>query len=83
MVLLPGSQYLVASASDRDKRDWCLIIFVLDHRNKAVPIVKTPTKTKAYNLKARYMTISGEAGITISYVRRDWRHRKDGKRGCV
>ncbi|KAI0340012.1 hypothetical protein BDW22DRAFT_1335076 [Trametopsis cervina] len=81
MVLLPGSQYLVASVSDATRQDWALIIYVLDSRYNVIPIAKTDTRTKAYNLQAKYLTVNGVHGITISYVRRDWRRRAHGKRG--
>ncbi|PSR74463.1 hypothetical protein PHLCEN_2v9810 [Hermanssonia centrifuga] len=81
MALLPGSQYLVASVSDTGGSNWSIVIYVLDSRYNVVPIAKTPTKTKAYNLAARYLTVNGVPGITIAYVRRDWRRRGDGKKG--
>ncbi|KAI0692045.1 hypothetical protein BC835DRAFT_1278331 [Cytidiella melzeri] len=81
MVLLPGSQYLVASVSDFTRQDWALVIYALDSRYNVISIAKTGTVTKGYNLQAKYLTVNGEHGITISYVRRDWRRRGHGKRG--
>jgi hypothetical protein len=80
-VLLPGSQYLVASVSDSTRQDWFLMIYALDNRYNVIPITRVPTITKAYNLQAKYLTINGVHGITISYVRRDWRRRGHAKRG--
>lgn len=81
MVLLPGSQYMVASVSDVDRQDWALVVYVLDSKYNVIPIAKTPTRTKAYNLQAKYLTINGVHGIGVSYVIRDWRHRKDRQYG--
>lgn len=81
MVLLPGSQYLVATVSDFTRQDWSLVIYVLDSRWNVVPIARIATGTKGYHLQAKYLTINGVHGITIAYVRRDWRKRKHGKRG--
>lgn len=81
MVLLPGSQYLVASISDDTFQDWYLMLYVLDNRYSVVPIAKTPTKTKAFHLRAKYLTINGEHGITISYIHRQWRRRAHAYRG--
>ena len=83
MVLLPGSQYLVATVSDFTKKDWSLVIYVLDSRWNVIPIARIPTGTKGYNLQAKYLTINGVHGITIAYVRRDWKKRAHGKRGSV
>ncbi|KAI0086203.1 hypothetical protein BDY19DRAFT_961855 [Irpex rosettiformis] len=81
MVLLPGSQYLVATVSDFTRKDWSLVVYSLDSRWNVIPIARIPTTTKGYNLQAKYLTINGVHGITIAYVRRDWRRRRDGKRG--
>lgn len=83
MVLLPGSQYLVASVSDASRQDWAVSIYVMDSRYNVIPIAKIPTRTKAYNLHAKYLTVNGVHGIGLSYVTRDWRHRKDRTRGYV
>ena len=81
LVLLPGSQYLVATVSDVTRQDWSLVIYVLDNRWNVVPIAKISTVTKGYYLQAKYLTINGVHGITIAYVRRDWRRRGHGKKG--
>ncbi|KAI0340010.1 hypothetical protein BDW22DRAFT_1360487 [Trametopsis cervina] len=81
MVVLPGGHYLVASVSDPKRTQWDVMVCALDPRYGVVPIAKSPTKTKAYNLQARYSTVNGVSGITIAYVRRDWVHRQDGRRG--
>ena len=83
MILLPGSQYMVASVSETSGQDWSLVVFVMDGRYNVVPLAKTPTGTRAYNLQAKYMSMDGVVGITIAYVRRAWRHRGDAKKGSV
>lgn len=82
MVLLPGGQYLVASVADRVQKHYAIVVFAMDHRTAgAVPLAKTPTTTKAFHLQAKYMTIKEERGIVISYVRRDYKHFRDRRKG--
>lgn len=82
MIILPGGQYLVASVSDTEEKYFSLLVFVLDHPyGRAVPLAKTPTGTKAYSLQAKYMTVKGRRGITISYICRDFRYKADARRG--
>lgn len=83
MVLLPGSQYMVASVCETNGTNWSLVVYVMDGRYNVVPIAKMPTDTKAYNVVAKYLTIDGVDGITIAYIRRAWRHRADAKKGFV
>ncbi|KAJ3480199.1 hypothetical protein NLI96_g8515 [Meripilus lineatus] len=82
MVILPGGHYLVASVSDYGDQYHAVMLWMLDHTYApAVPLAKTPVSTKAYNLQARYMTVGGRRGITISFVCRGFKHRSDAKKG--
>ncbi|KAI0086202.1 hypothetical protein BDY19DRAFT_895289 [Irpex rosettiformis] len=83
VALLPGSKYLVASISDSTKRNWGIILCVLDSRLGVKPIAKTATKTKAFRLQARYFTINGTPGITIAFVCRDWVNAADRRKAYV
>ena len=72
MAILPGGKYLVASVRDLARNCYGIITFALDYRvGGALPLAKTQTPTKAYNLKAKYMTFQGQKGIMISYCLRD------------
>ncbi|KAJ3480202.1 hypothetical protein NLI96_g8518 [Meripilus lineatus] len=82
MVLLPGSQYLVASVSDYREKNHSIVIWMLDHTYAySVPLAKNPVSSKAYNLQARYMTVGGRRGITISFVCRGFKHASDARKG--
>lgn len=83
MVLLPGSQYMVASVSEANGSVWSLVVYAMDVRYGVFPIAKMPTQTKAIELQAKYLTVDDVPGIVIAYVRRAWRHRGDGDRGYV
>lgn len=73
MTVLPGAKHLVASMADYTYTVYSLILFVVDHRHGGlVPLAKLPTETKAYNVRAKYMTIRGVNGIVIGYVRREF-----------
>lgn len=73
MIVLPGGKHLVASVADITHSVYYLMVFVMDHRHGGlVPLAKTPTDTKAYNLQARYMTVRDTSGIVIGYVRREF-----------
>jgi hypothetical protein len=74
MKLLPGGKYLVASMRGPGKSDYLLMVFLLDHSSGlSVPLAKTNTLTKAYNLQAKYLTFKGVHGILIAYIRQDFR----------
>jgi hypothetical protein len=80
MVILPGGKYLVASVKEEQRDCYAIMIFTLDYRRAgALPLAKTPTATKAYNLQAKYMTYQGQKGIMTSYTLRDTKSRKDRK----
>ncbi|KAJ3559401.1 hypothetical protein NM688_g373 [Phlebia brevispora] len=81
MILLPGSQYMVASVCEMSGTNWSVVVFIMDGRHNVIPIAKMPTHTKAYNLHAKYLTVNGVTGITVAYVRRAWRHRDDANKG--
>lgn len=81
MKLLPGSQYLVASVSDASRTDWSVVLYVMDSRYGVLPIAKKDTKTKAYNLQAKYMKVGGVVGVTVAYVRMAWRFKEHSERG--
>ena len=62
---------MVASVCNWAKNLYSLCIYALDHRVWGiVPLAETPVKQKAYNLRAKYMTIDGKPSIVIAYVRR-------------
>lgn len=71
MVVLPGGKYMVASVSNWAKNLYSLCVLALDHRvGGIVPLAETPVKQKAYNLRAKYMSVDGNPSIVIAYVRR-------------
>lgn len=73
MEVLPGGKHLIASVSDYNNACYWLMILVSDyHTGGLVPLAKMPTDTKAYNLRAKYMTVRGSEGIVIGYVRREF-----------
>jgi hypothetical protein len=73
MVVLPGGKHLVASVADHTYAIYSLMVFVVDYRHGGlVPLAKTPTETKAFNLRAKYMTVRGIRGIVVAYVRREF-----------
>jgi hypothetical protein len=74
MTVLPGGKYLVASVRDAGCKRYAIMVFVLDHTGKgSIALAKTPTKSKAYNLQAKYMTFHGVQGIAIAYIRRKFK----------
>ncbi|KAL6303934.1 hypothetical protein BKA93DRAFT_312245 [Sparassis latifolia] len=76
MVMLPGGRYLIASVSDKKRTRYSIVLFAMDSvLAGAFALAKTNTITEAYNLQARYMTIQGERGIVISYVRKRCKKR--------
>lgn len=79
MMLLPGSQYLVASARNREGDQYSLYVFSMDNGLPRV-LCRTPLETKACEIKAKYMTIDGRPSIVIAYVRRDYHHKRDKRK---
>ncbi|GJE92198.1 F-box protein [Phanerochaete sordida] len=81
MTMLPGGQYLVASVCDRDREDWWVVVYALDSRYNAVPVLREATRSKAYHLTAKYLTLNGVHGIMLSFVVRLWKHRAHWDQG--
>ncbi|OBZ77473.1 hypothetical protein A0H81_02707 [Grifola frondosa] len=77
MTLLPGGHHLVASVADKKRYHYSLMVFIMDDHGSAKPVAKTCTITKAYSLQAKYVTIRGQRGIAISYIRREFINRRD------
>ncbi|KAA1474515.1 hypothetical protein DENSPDRAFT_333992 [Dentipellis sp. KUC8613] len=72
MKVLPGGQYMVASASDFALHRYAILLFMMDHRIRiAYPIAKMTAVSKPYHLQVKYMYYKGEMGVTIAYVRRE------------
>lgn len=83
MKVLPGGKYLVASV-DPGCRRYAIMVFVLDHAgSETMALAKTPTKSKAYNLQAKYMTFQGVQGIAIAYIRRKFKGTDRERCGLV
>lgn len=75
--LLPGGKYLVASVKDSCSYRFFIVVFCLDHPQGYQALARAPTKSRAYNLQAKYMTYDSgsgpEQGIMIAYVRRTFK----------
>ena len=83
MALLPGGQYMVASVTDRSRTRFSIEVFTSDFGySMGIPIARVDTRTKAYHLRVKYMAVDGVQGITIAYVRRDYRRERYADR-CV
>ncbi|CCL99060.1 uncharacterized protein FIBRA_01071 [Fibroporia radiculosa] len=81
MVALPGGPYLIASVCDHGSNHYSLVVFVTDYsRGGVIPLAKTRTKTKAYHLQARYLTVNGKRSIVIAYVRKEYKNHKERRR---
>ena len=77
MTVLPGGKYLVASVRDTGCNRYAIMVFVLDHATRgSIALAKTPTKSKAYNLQAKYLAYNGVQGIAIAYIRRKFKSNK-------
>ncbi|KAI1792020.1 hypothetical protein LXA43DRAFT_944758 [Ganoderma leucocontextum] len=77
MALLPGGQYLVASVKDRNPTRHSIEVFASDFQySMGFPFARFTTPTKAFHLRAKYLTIHGQPGIAIAYIRRDYRRNK-------
>ncbi|PIL27995.1 hypothetical protein GSI_09846 [Ganoderma sinense ZZ0214-1] len=77
MALLPGGQYLVASVRDRNPTRHSIEVFASDFQySMGFPFARFTTPTKAFNLRAKYLTFQGQPGIVIAYIRRDYRREK-------
>jgi hypothetical protein len=83
MAILPGGKYLITSV-DSGCRRYAIMVFVLDRPGgEGMPLAKTPTKSKAYNLQAKYMTYNGTQGIMIAYLRRKFKGPDRERGGLV
>ena len=81
MKLLPGSHYLVASATDTTRTQWGIVLYTLGSQSDSVPIARMPTKSKAYNLDVKYMTLDGVPGITVTFIRRAYTNSRQRRHG--
>jgi hypothetical protein len=73
MVVLPGGKHLVASVADYTYTLYWIMVLVVDYRHGGlIPLAKAPTETKAFNLRAKYMTVRDVSGIVIAYIRREF-----------
>lgn len=75
MALLPGGHFLITSVTYLDGR--CGIMFwVVEHPASGTPspLFYRETEVKAYALQAKYMTVKGKKGISVSFLRK--RHKK-------
>lgn len=72
--LLPGGKYLVASVKDSCSYRFFIMVFCLDHPNGYQALARAPTKSRAYDLQAKYVTYNSgsgpEQGIMIAYIHR-------------
>ncbi|KAI0375985.1 hypothetical protein BV20DRAFT_960081 [Pilatotrama ljubarskyi] len=80
IALLPGGRYLVASVSDFTGQRYSLVVYALDSFSRSRPIAKTDTGTKAYGLRAKYVTIKGQKSVAIAYIRREYHHKTDKRK---
>ncbi|KAI0667315.1 hypothetical protein C8Q78DRAFT_982369 [Trametes maxima] len=80
MALLPGGRYLVASVGDLHGQRYSLVVYAIDTFGRSRPIAKTDTKTKAYSIRAKYVTLKGQKSVAIAYLRREYYHKRDRRR---
>ncbi|KAI0674018.1 hypothetical protein C8Q78DRAFT_1076962 [Trametes maxima] len=81
MVLLPGGQYMVASVANEAWTRFAIEVFTADFKYAVgAPLAHLDVPTKAFELRAKYMTFRGTPGIVIAYVRRDYRRARDVER---
>ncbi len=77
IALLPGGQYLVAAMADRSRTRFSIEVFTSDFDySLGFPLARLESSTKAFDLRAKYMTIHGEQGIVIGYVTRTYRRER-------
>ncbi|CDO69108.1 hypothetical protein BN946_scf185042.g10 [Trametes cinnabarina] len=80
MVMVPGGRYLVASVTNRSEEIYSLLVFAIDIQGHFRALAKTDTATKAYDIRAKYVTVRGEQSLAITYLRRDYHHKTDRKK---
>ncbi|KAJ7204396.1 hypothetical protein GGX14DRAFT_646929 [Mycena pura] len=73
MCLLPGGKFLVASVRDLASHRYYLTLFSLDHPKGNRAVARLPTKTRAYDLQAKYLKYKEKHGIMIAYTRRSYK----------
>ncbi|TBU41279.1 hypothetical protein BD309DRAFT_1020833 [Dichomitus squalens] len=74
MALLPGGHYLVATVADRNPMRYCIEVYTSDFNySMGFPIARLTTPSKAFHLRAKYLSIHGRPGIAIAYIRRNYR----------
>ncbi|KAH8119739.1 hypothetical protein DFH11DRAFT_1539026 [Phellopilus nigrolimitatus] len=80
MVLLPGGHFLVSSVLTAIG-DYGIAIWSMDHpaTQRLAPLIFRNTEVKAYGIKARYMKVLGEKGISIAFLRK-WHKVKEDSR---
>ncbi|KAI0801556.1 hypothetical protein C8Q74DRAFT_1242789 [Fomes fomentarius] len=77
IALLPGGQYLVAAMADRSRTRFSIEVFTSDFNySLGFPVARLESGTKAFDLRAKYMTIHDEQGIVIGYVTRTYRRER-------
>ena len=77
MALLPGGHYLVASIADHNPTRHCIEVYTSDFNySMGFPVARLTTATKAFHLRAKYLSIHGRLGIAIVYIRRNYRRDK-------
>ncbi|KAJ7206725.1 hypothetical protein B0H12DRAFT_1243273 [Mycena haematopus] len=74
MRLLPGGKFLIASVRDLSSHRYYITLFCLDHPKGNRAVARVPTKSKAYDLQAKYMKYNGEHGIMVAYTRRTFQN---------
>ncbi|TFK84097.1 hypothetical protein K466DRAFT_527889, partial [Polyporus arcularius HHB13444] len=81
MALLPGGQYLVASVADQSKTRFAIDLYTTDFAYRlGFPVARYDVPSRAFHLRAKYMTFRGRPGIAITYVRRDYRRPQFAER---
>ncbi len=81
MALLPGGQYLVASVADQSRTRFAIDLYTTDFAYRlGFPVARYDVPSRAFHLRAKYMTFRGRPGIAITYVRRDYRRPQFAER---
>ncbi|KAH9912296.1 uncharacterized protein BXZ73DRAFT_82372 [Epithele typhae] len=85
MVLLPGSQHLVASVHTPSHSEHSVVVYSIEN-NPPRALTAFPTGNKAYDLTAKYMTVMGEPSLVVAFISRDYhsrRMRHDAEKGRI
>lgn len=83
MTMVAGGQFLLASVSNESKEDWKIAIYAIHGRERVCPIAHLPTETKAYDIKAKWLTVQQKRSLVITYIKRKFVSRAHRRRGCV